>query len=261
MSEEALVRKEYPFLEFDPTWEAVIDPSKVIKKLDIAEHCVICFFRDVITKIVEKHNAKLVHVFKTEIGEHRIYEIEYQGKRVAFFQPCMGAPLAGGFLDEVIAYGCKKFVVCGGAGVLDSDIPVGHVVVPDRALRDEGTSYHYLPPSRTVSANPEVVKIIEEVLKRHNVPYVKGMTWTTDGYYRETPEKVKLRKEEGCIVVEMEAAAFFAVAQFRGVPLGQILYGGDDVGSEEWDSRDWYSQTTVREKLFWLAAEACISIK
>ena len=263
MSDKApvLERKEYPILEYDSTREAVIEPSKLIEKIDIAEHCVICYFEDVITNIVQAHNAKLVHVFKSAIGEHPIYEIEYHGKRVAFFHPFIGAPLAAGFLEEAIGFGCKKFIVCGGAGVLDSGIAVGHVVIPDRALRDEGTSYHYLPPARTISASPEVVEIIESVLARHNVSYVKGMTWTTDGFYRETPRKVRLRKEEGCIVVEMEAAAYFAVAEFRGVPLGQILYGGDDVGSEEWDSRDWYSKTSVREKLFWLAVEACTSIK
>ena len=69
-----------------------------------------------------------------------------------------------------------------------------------------------------------------------------------------------LRKAEGCVTVEMEAAAFFAVARFRGVSFGQLLYGGDDVSSDEWDSRHWEKQTSVREKLFWLSAEACLSM-
>ena len=254
-------RQDYPILEYDTATEAVIEPSKVIKKIDAPEYCVICYFQDVITSIVENHDAQIIHVIKSEIGDHPVYEIDYHGKRVAFLHPCIGAPLAAGFLEETIAHGCRKYVVCGSAGVLDSEIAVGHIVVPVEAVRDEGTSYHYLPPSRTVSASSKAVKAIEAVLTSHNVPYIKGMTWTTDAYYRETPEKVKLRKEEGCIVVEMEAAAYFAVAEFRGVQLGQILYGGDDVGSEEWDSRDWISRTSVREKLFWLAVEACISIK
>ena len=87
------------------------------------------------------------------------------------------------------------------------------------------------------------------------------MTWTTDAFFRETSMKVKLRREEGCIVVDMEAAAFFAVSEFRGVLLGQIFYGGDDVGGEEWDSREWMSNTSVREKLFWLSVEACTSLE
>lgn len=67
-------------------------------------------------------------------------------------------------------------------------------------------------------------------------------------------------RAEGCLTVEMEAAAFFAVAQFRGVPLGQILYSGDAVLEGEWDSRDWVSRTTIREQLFWLAAEAALEL-
>jgi uridine phosphorylase len=226
MPESSLEKKEYPILEYDPAQEAVIEPSKVINKRDIAENCVICYFQDVITDIVEKHNARQVHIIKSAIGEHPVYEINYKGKRVAFLHPCIGAPLAAGFLEEVIANCCKRFMVCGGAGVLDSEIAVGHIIIPDRALRDEGTSYHYLPPSRTVTATPEAVATIESTLSHHNVPYIKGMTWTTDAYYRETPEKVKLRKEEGCIVVEMEAAAYFAVAKFRDVARSNSLWRG-----------------------------------
>ena len=83
-------------------------------------------------------------------------------------------------------------------------------------------------------------------------------TWTTDAFYRETPAKVRRRREEGCLTVEMEAAAFFAVAQFRGVPFAQLLYGGDDV-SGVWDFRAWTTHA-VREELFWLAAEACLAL-
>jgi uridine phosphorylase len=134
------------------------------------------------------------------------------------------------------------------------------VVVPSCAVRDEGTSYHYLPPGREVAASAEAVDAIEQTLKSHEVPYVVGKTWTTDGLYRETPGKVARRKAEGCLTVEMEASAFFAVAQFRGVTFGQILYGGDDLGGDTWDHRDWLRQATTREKLFWLAAEACLQL-
>ena len=85
-----------------------------------------------------------------------------------------------------------------------------------------------------------------------------GKTWTTDAFYRETPDKVALRRSEGCVAVEMEAAAFFAVARFRGVTFAQMLYGGDDVSGEEWDHREWNKRRSVREDLLWLAAEACL---
>ena len=147
---------------------------------------------------------------------------------MAVFHPGVGAPLAAGMLEEIIALGCRDFIACGGAGVLRSEIAVGHVVIPTSAVRDEGTSYHYLPPSREVAPHPAAVAAIESVLRAHGVAYVTGKTWTTDAIFRETPAKVARRRDEGCLTVEMEAAAFFAVAQFRRVRLAQMLYGGDD---------------------------------
>ena len=168
--------------------------------------------------------------------------------------------MAAALLEEAIAKGGRTFVACGGAGVLNREVAVGHLVVPSSAVRDEGTSYHYAPPAREAYVSARVVRTIERVLTRHKVPYVVGKTWTTDAFYRETPGKVALRKQEGCLTVEMEAAAFFAVADFRDVTFGQILYGGDDVSGETWDSRRWNERTSVREKLFWLAAEACLEL-
>lgn len=142
--------------------------------------------------------------------------------------------------------------------MLNREIAVGHIIVPISAVRDEGASYHYLPPGREVAPGPEGVAAIEQVLAGRQVSYVKGKTWTTDAIYRETAAKVQRRRAEGCLTVEMEAAAFFAVAQFRGVTFAQLLYGGDDVSGAEWDSRGWESRATVREQLFWLSAEACL---
>ena len=250
----------FPILEFDATREAIIEPSQVNRPIGAPEHCVICFFKEVIAKVCEDHQAQVVKSLMSEIGPHPLYELAVQGERLAFFHPGVGAPLAVGLLEEVIALGCRKFIVCGGAGVLDREITAGHLVVPTVAVRDEGTSYHYLPPGREVEASAGGLAAIEGTLQRRGVPYLTGKTWTTDAFYRETHAKVQLRRSEGCLTVEMEAAAFFAVAQFRGVTFAQILYGGDDVSGEEWDERGWQSRTSVREKLFWLAAEACLSL-
>ncbi len=253
------MQADYPILEFDPAPDALLNPQRIIKPIDIAPHCVICFFQDVIARLVQDHAARHIATLRSEIGRHPVYEITLDGQRLAVLHPGVGAPLAAGFLEEAIALGCQKFIVCGGAGVLVPDLAVGHVVVPTAAIRDEGTSYHYLPPSREVAAPPAAVATIERVLTARAVPYVLGKTWTTDAIYRETPAKIALRKAEGCLVVEMEAAALFAVAQFRGVTLAQLLYGGDDLSGPEWDSRGW-SHHSSRETLFWLAAEACLQL-
>jgi len=254
------VGREYPILEFDPTPEAVIEPRRLIAPADVPEHCVITFFREVIDAVCVQAGARRCACPRSEMGEHPLYEIEVEGRRLAVFHPGVGAPIAAALLEELIALGCRKFIACGGAGVLAGEIAAGHVVIPTSAVRDEGTSYHYLPPSREVEASTEGVAAIEAVLSGHGVPYVVGKTWTTDAFYRETPGKVQLRRREGCLTVEMEAAAFFAVARFRGVTFAQMLYGGDDLSGSDWDSRDWQSRASVRERLFWLAAEACLSL-
>ena len=253
-------RKRYPILEFDPAREAVIHPRHIVAPADVPEHCVICFFRETFARLVDENQAKKVTAMQWETGEHAIYALELGGRRFGAFHPGVGAPLAAGLLEEAIAKGCRKFIACGGAGVLNREIAVGHIVVPTSAVRDEGTSYHYLPPSREVSPSPEGVAAIEKVLQRRGVPYLTGKTWTTDAPYRETQDKVRMRRAEGCLTVEMEAAAFFAVAQFREVPFAQMLYGGDDVSGAVWDSRGWHTRKTVREDLFWLAAEACLEL-
>jgi uridine phosphorylase len=258
--ERPSLRCEFPILEFDPSPVALLEPGTLLQPTGIAEHCVVCFFQDVIAALLEEGRLTEKKRLYSEIGSNPVYELDVNGRRLALFHPGVGAPLAGGFLEELIALGCRKFIACGGAGALDKELVLGHLVVPHSAVRDEGTSYHYLPPSREVAASPAAVAAIERVLQRDHVPYVTGKTWTTDAVYRETPAKIRLRRAEGCLTVEMEAAAFFAVAAFREVTFGQILYSGDDLSSDQWDSRHWQRETSVREKLFWLAAEACLEL-
>ncbi len=250
----------YPILEFDPTREAFIDPSKVIKPRDVPEHCVLCFFGDVIDKVVTEHNARVIVENRWEDGPHPLYEIEHTGKRLAFMHPGIGGPLASSLLEEVIGFGCRKFIACGGCGALDPDIAIGSLIVVTAAVRDEGVSYHYLPPGREVRANQQGISALETALRNKGVPYQLGKTWTTCAPYRETRARIATRRSEGCIAVEMEAAAMLAVAQHRQVILGQVVYGGDDLSGEVWDNREWQKHEEVRERLFWLAAEACLGL-
>ena len=250
----------FPILEHDPSPTAFIEPSRVVQPRDVPEHCVICFFKEVIDRVVADHGARMLVSNAWEDGPHPLYEITHQGKRLAFFHPGIGAPLAAGLLEEFIAMGCKKFIACGGCGVLEKDIAVGHLIVVSSAVRDEGVSYHYLSPSREVAANEQGVQVLLNLLDERNIPYLKGKTWTTDAPYRETPDIIARRKEEGCLAVEMESAAMMAVAQFRGAVFGQVLYGGDDLSGAEWDSRSWQSRKAVRENLFWLCADACLNL-
>ncbi|MBK7894660.1 MAG: nucleoside phosphorylase [Candidatus Promineifilaceae bacterium] len=249
-------RNNFPILEFDPDPTAFIDPQKLLKPLDIARRCVLCFFQDVLTQLEADGRLQIISHLGSEIGKNPVYEMAVAGERIAVVHPGVGAPLAGGFLEELIALGCRDFIACGGCGVLDGEIGLGQVLVPATAVRDEGTSYHYLPPSREVAAHPDAVQAVELALQKHHVPYIVGKTWTTDAIYRETPARIARRRAEGCHVVEMESAAFFAVAQFRGVRFGQLLYGGDDLTGDAWDGRNWQKESATRARLFQLAVEA-----
>lgn len=249
-----------PILEFDPSPTAVIEPNEVIDPIDIPAHVVLCFFQDVIEKVVTEHGGREIDVLVSEIGQNPVWELDYGGERLTVVHPGVGAPLAAGITEELIARGCRAFVACGGAGVLVPDVALGHVIVPTSAVRDEGTSYHYLAPSRTVAPSPEAVAAIVATMERHGVPHVEGATWTTDAIYRETRGKMERRVDEGCLTVEMESAAFFAVAAFRGVTFGQLLYAGDDLSGDAWDARGWDEHAEGRELLFRLAAEAVLQL-
>jgi len=240
---------DFPILEFDPNTKAMIEPTNLIAKRDVPKVCVITFFRETIQQKLEEGLLKQIAELKVETMPLPIYEMVVDDIRVGITAGYVGAAGSAGKLEELIAMGFEKFIVCGGCGVLKKDIEVGRLIVPDSAVRDEGVSYHYIEPSREVACNSQALSIIEEQLKEENIPYIKAKTWTTDAFYRETEEKIARRVSEGCLTVEMEAAAFFAVAQFRSVILGQILYGGDDLSGEVWDSRQWNHQTDVRHNL------------
>jgi uridine phosphorylase len=250
----------YPILEYDDDRDRLLDPQKILSPADVSPAAVVCFFQEVIDGLVKSGQAQLAVNSRSEIGPHPFYNVEMDGQRFTVFHPGVGAPLGAALLEEAIAFGCRKFIACGAAGALDPELTVGHIVVPIAAVRDEGTSYHYLPPASEVHASGEAVSAVECVLERRHIPYVVGRTWTCDAIYRETLGKIKKRREQGCLTVEMEAAAFFAVARYHGVYFAQILYGGDDVSGSDWDARGWDKQFTIREKLFWLAAEAVLEI-
>lgn len=250
-----MLHEPYPILEFDPNPDAVIAASLNYQPLDsMPERCVLCFFQEVITHLLPQ--MTLITRIKSEIGPNPVYRLEVNDIAIAVVHPGVGASLGGTFLEELIALGARKLIACGGAGVLDREIAMGHLIVPTSAIRDEGTSYHYLPPSREVAAGSHGVAAILAALDAHQIPYAIGKTWTTDAPYRETPTRVARRRLEGALTVEMESAGFFAIAQFRGVEFAQILYGGDDVSGSIWDERDWHRAESTRERLFWLAVDA-----
>lgn len=255
-----MITKEFPILEFDEDKNAFIKPSHILKPTDISERCVLCFFGEAIEKLLEKCPHRIVDYFKAETLKFPIYEIEYKNQKIVLLQAYVSAPGAAAQIEELTSLGCRKYIACGGCGVLQKDIAVGHLIIPTAAVRDEGTSYHYIAPAREIAANERVVKVIENTLNEQNIPCIKAKTWTTDAFFRETPAKIELRKKEGCVTVEMEASAFMAVSQYNDVAFGQILYAGDSLAGDKWDRRDWYNKTDIRELVLRLALDVCLKL-
>lgn len=249
-----------PLLEYDDDPTAIIDPSVVFRNISPPEHCVMPIYGSVIEKLRSEGRLERIHRFACDLAPLSAYVLEHEDQRVTVAHPGVGAPLAAAIFEELIALGCRKFVACGSAGVLKSELKRGALVIPSSAVRDEGTSYHYCSPSRTLEVDQGVVARLESVLQKHGVRYEVGKTWTTDAIYRETRNKIDARRAEGCLTVEMECAAFLAVAKFRGVTFGQLLAAGDDVGGDEWDPRLGGDRLSLQERIFWLSVEACLSL-
>ena len=253
-------RQPYPILEFDPERTALLEPRPRRGRQPAPAAVVLCFFREVIEAVCGGGLAEEATAFDWEHGVHPLYSLETAHGTVGVLHPGVGAPMAAGMMEAAIASGARYFVACGGAGAILPGLALGHVVVPTAAIRDEGTSYHYLPPSREIELDGAATTALVDVLERRQVPHNQGKTWTTDAPYRETPARIALRREEGCLTVEMETSALAAVARFRGVTFAQYLYAGDDVSGETWDHRSWNTHSS-RTDLFWLAVEAACQLE
>jgi uridine phosphorylase len=254
---------EIPLTEFDPDRKTIVNPGDVVRGKVPSQYCVMTFFGGVLRKLIGE--GKLIKTEEIEIPSPSIYhndifKLDFHGKTVMVVHPGIGAALAAASFEELISLRCGKFVACGSCGALKTGLHRGTIVIPASAVRDEGASYHYYPPSREIGMKPDIVRKLGKVLQKNGVNYEVGKTWTTDGFYRETKGKIARRKAEGCIVVDMECSALLAVAHYRNVPFGQFLMAADDASGEEWDARHVENKLSFDERVFWLSVEACLSL-
>jgi uridine phosphorylase len=239
-----IIKNEIPILEFDNVTSAVIMPTHENLNLQLPEKAVFAFLSDYIDEYANANNAKQVGTFESATKNYPIYVLDYEKEKICLVQAPVGAAPATQIMDWLIGYGVRKIISGGCCGAL-KDYPEGTFLVPSKALRDEGTSYHYAPPSRFIDINKNALKAIESTIEENGLSYQEVITWSTDGFYRETKEKVEYRRSEGCSVVEMECSALAACAQFRNVVFGQILYTADTLCNlEKWDARNWGKNST-----------------
>lgn len=216
----------------------ILKPSDVSKKYHKKYQTIIITFQHkVVSGLLENNLVVKVpdRMFGSAHGKNHIYELTSDSD-VLFFVCPVGAPIAVGLLEEIhYAMGVRNIILYGTCGVLDKAVTAGKIIVPMNAFRDEGTSYHYVEASDSIKLDN--ADTVARILDQGHIDYVKGNTWTTDAFYRETTELFKERKAQGCIAVEMEISAVQAFASFRGLDLYAFIYGADNLDSSNWEPR------------------------
>ena len=222
-------KHEIPILEFDDCPQAVIMPTHENLDLNLPARCVYAFLEEEIECYANAVGAEKVGEFVSSTKTYPVYVMTYNGEEICLAQ-------APSWLScSCTIYGLANWLWCKENHFNWNLWRFGKhegkcfFLIPTRALRDEGASYHYVAPSRYIDMNKQALEAIEKTLKQKKIPYEEVMTWSTDGFYRETPDKVSYRIEEGCRVVEMECSALAAVAQLRGVIWGLLLFTADSL--------------------------------
>lgn len=235
----SIIKNEIPILEFDIEQTSVINPTHEKLDLTLPKKCVFAFLGEYITEYANKTETIKVSEFLSMTKHYPIYVTKYKGEEITLCEAPVGSAASAQILDWLIGYGAREIISAGSCGALEK-FPEGTFLVPYKALRDEGTSYHYAPPSRFMEIGERARKAIEETVLEHGVKYQEVITWSTDGFFRETKEKVAYRKNEGCSVVEMECSALASVSAFRGAAWGMILYTADSLADvDKYDERNW----------------------
>ncbi|NQO34169.1 nucleoside phosphorylase [Streptococcus suis] len=226
--------------EFENT-SAVIEPTdKAIRGGgEVCDTMIFSFNGEIVDRVRQLPESREGGYLESINGRHPWYILERDGLQVAVMLAVIGAPMAVGHLEELKACGFENFIVLGSCGVLDKSLAADKIILPSSALRDEGTSYHYAPASDEISYDPALLLTMEKALDQAGIEHVQAKTWTTDAFYRETAAKVKRRLAAGAMVVDMEASAIMAWANFRQAKVYQFFYTADyvDHHKNEWDTR------------------------
>ena len=253
--------------EFDPNRQAIINPQDLHKPIEGFPKVVIsCFSRVTFARLLENYEHDEITRTSMANFEVIVYGITIGDQQIAAFNAPVGAASCVGIVEDLIQFGMKKLVLFGTCGVLDQDIKETSIIIPRSALRDEGTSYHYLPASDEVEVNQSSLPLFQDFLEKYQISHTIGKVWTTDAPYRETIGKMKRRKESGAICVDMECSAVAALAAFRGFELCHFFYAADHLSEEKWDirtlsnhsdldSKDRIADLAIQFALFWEKAD------
>ena len=164
-----------------------------------------------------------------------LYELKRSKGRVGIMTGFGGgSSMTAELAEEFAAMGARRMILMTWAGTLQSDLSPGDIVVIDRAIRDEGTSYHYLPPKKYVTADARLADLLTAAIQSRGGKCSRGTTWTTDAPYRETVDEISQYKAEGVKTVEMESAGLFTIGQVRKIQTVSVAVAMDSLSELRW---------------------------
>ena len=188
-----------------------------IPEAEIPAICVLDPDGDILRALRREQRASLSTAWACYHTE--LYEFDYEGERFGIIGCAVGASFAVLLAEQLFVSGCRFLISITSAGLIVAQGPTPYFVVIERALRDEGTSYHYLPPSEFSEANSALVDAAMVAMHDRGLSVYRGAAWTTDAPFRETAGAIERCRERGILAVEMEAAALYAFACARQQPV------------------------------------------
>lgn len=165
------------------------------------------------------------------LADHPFAIFRYGDHEIAIGYSAKGSYAAGG-LDEMIALGATTIIFLGGAATLVHDIAVDDLLIVTKALRDDGISLHYQPPTRYSHPSPRLTACLIEAAGGHQAHVHSGPVWTTTAHFRQALPRLHAFRAEGCRAVNNETAQAFSVGWLRGVEMASLLNIGDTLADD-----------------------------
>lgn len=219
-----------------------------VEKVILPPTAIGIFSIKLLESMVERFNCEKVGYFGGASFHRPVYIMRYNDKEFTLFNAGISGAWISADIEDLNYNGVKRFIIFGNCGVLDKSIDDCQIIIPNRAYRDEGVSYHYLPDSESIDLSDKYKNIFIKILNKHKFNYVEGATWTTDAFYRETREKIEYFKSKGAICVEMEGSVIAAVCKRKNLDYFTFYYAGDNLDSVEWERRSISQETNFEKK-------------
>ena len=193
-----------------------------LKAVPIPDVCVLEFDGDLTDELVSRNEVQRCEVWPCFHTAMWIWQCG--GQSCGIVARTIGGPYAVLVAEQLAVCGAKVIVGLTSAGRISPALPVPGIVVADQAIRDEGTSLHYLPPGEIVAASAALAQALEAEVAHVGLPVRRGLVWTTDAPYRETARQFARHARRGALAVEMQAASLFAFAARRNIAAGVVAH-------------------------------------